>query len=239
MRRKLRTKTIILFIILAVIAGFLIFAAALRITGITYQGNEKCSEDDMESYLFEKDIDRNPFVFMFRSRFLDHPEIPFVEKYDVKMVSLTEFKVTVYEKSIIGYIKYMGECMYFDKDGIVVEVSASELEGIAHVRGIEFDHIVINERIPVEDKDTFDTILDITQLIDNYDIAVNYIDINEELEITLYLDKVRVELGKNDSSLSQKVNDLHSIISVLEDVDGVLDMTEYSTNDKGYTFKKD
>lgn len=239
MRRKQKAKTIMILIILAVLAGCIIFAVALRISEITYQGNDKCSEEEIESYLFEKDMDRNPFVFMFRSRFLEHPEIPFVEKYDVKMQSLTRFKITVYEKSIIGYIKYMGECMYFDKDGIVVEVTDTELEGIAHVQGIEFDHIVMNEKIPVKDKNTFDTILDITQLIDNYNISVKYVDINEELEITLYLDKVRVELGKDDSSLSQKITDLYSMISVLEDVEGVLDMKEYSINNKGYTFKKD
>ena len=239
MRRKLRAKTVILFFILLVFSGIIIFAAVLKISEITYEGTDKCSEEEIESYLFKKDIDRNPFVFLFSSRFLEPVEIPFVEKYDVKMISLTKFKVNVYEKSMIGYIKYMGTCMYFDKDGIVVEVTDTELEGVTYVHGIEFDHIVINEKIPVKDKNTFNTILNITQLIDYYDIFVNYIDINEELEITLYLDKVRVELGKTDSSLSEKVNDLGSIISVLENVDGVLDMKEYSTSNKGYTFKRD
>lgn len=239
MKRKLKAKMVITFLILAVLTGIILFAAALKISVITYEGNEKCSKETIESFLFEKNIDRNPFVFLFRSTFLEPAEIPFIEKYNVKMISLTEFKIDVYEKSTIGYLKYMGTCMYFDKDGIVVEVTDTELEGIVNVRGIEFDHIVINEKIPVADKNTFDTILDITQLIDNYKIPVNYIDINKKLEITLYLDKVRVELGEDDSSLSEKVNDLSSIISVLENVDGVLDMKEYNTSDKGYTFKKD
>ena len=56
--------------------------------------------------------------------------------------------------------------MYFDKDGIVVEVTTTELPGIAMINGIEFDHIVVNEMIPVKDKNTFDTILDITQMIE-------------------------------------------------------------------------
>jgi len=98
---------------------------------------------------------------------------------------------------------------------------------------------VVNEKIPVKDKATFDTLLDITQLIDYYGIHTDYIDINKKLEITLYLDKVRVELGEDDNFLSEKINDLSSIITVLENVDGVLDMHEYSTSDKGYTFKRD
>lgn len=239
MKRKPKAKTIIIFFLLAVVTGMLLFAAALRISVITCEGNEKCSQESIEAYLFKKDIDRNPFVFLFQSFFLDNKEIPFIEKYDVEMVSLTEFKINVYENSVIGYLKYMGTCMYFDKDGIVVEVTDTELEGIVNIRGIEFDHIVVNEKIPVKDKATFDTLLDITQLIDYYGIHTDYIDINKKLEITLYLDKVRVELGENDNFLSEKINDLSSIISVLENIDGVLDMREYSTSDKGYTFKKD
>lgn len=239
MKRRLRAKTIVILVILLLFAGVFLFAASLRITGLTFQGNEKCQKEDLEASLFQKEIEKNPLVFLFQSKFKEHKVIPFVEKYEVKMLSLTEFQVTVYEKSVIGYLTYMGERMYFDKDGIVVEVTDAELPGVSLVQGIQFDHIVVNEKIPVEDSNTFNTILDITQLVDNYSIPVNSIDINSELEITLRMDKVRVELGKDDSELSEKVNDLSSIITVLEDVDGVLDMTEYSRSDKGYTFKKD
>lgn len=239
LRKKRNTGIIILLIVLLLAAGGTAFAVSLRITDITYEGNEKCDDEMLEKALFSKDIDKNPFVFLFRSKFKEHKQIPFIEKYEVKMITFTKFKVTVYEKSVIGYLKYMGECMYFDKDGIVVEVTTTELPGIAMINGIEFDHIVVNEMIPVKDKNTFDTILDITQMIDHYQIAVDNIYINKDLEITLYISKVRIELGVDDEQLSERVNDLVSITNVLEDESGVLDMTEYSKNNKGYTFKKD
>ena len=168
----------------------------------------------LEKALFSKDIDKNPFVFLFRSKFKEHKQIPFIEKYEVKMITFTKFKVTVYEKSVIGYLKYMGECMYFDKDGIVVEVTTTELPGIAMINGIEFDHIVVNEMIPVKDKNTFDTILDITQMIDHYQIAVDNIYINKDLEITLYIGKVRIELGFDDECIAV----LESGIDILTDI---------------------
>ena len=43
-----------ILIILAVLAGCIIFAVALRISEITYQGNDKCSEEEIESYLLKK-----------------------------------------------------------------------------------------------------------------------------------------------------------------------------------------
>lgn len=239
MKKKVSVKTVIILFVLAVIAVLAIFAVTLKITKITYIGNEKCTDKTMESYLITSKMDRNPLVFYFKSKFQEHPEIPFVEEYDVTIKSLHEFEIDVYEKSIIGYIKYMGQCMYFDKDGIVVEVTDQEVEGITIIEGIEFDYIVVNQPIPVEDKETFNTILDVSQLVDNYNISVNSIYINENLEITLYLDKIRVELGTDDEELSEKMNDLSSIISVLTDDIGVLNMKEYSSNDKGYTFKKE
>ncbi len=234
----MKKKIIIILVIFLLFAGVFVFAATLRISKIDYKGNEKCQEEMLEKYLFEKDIERNPFVFFFLSTFQEHKTIPFVEKYEVKMKSLTEFEVTVYEKSTIGYLKYMGENMYFDKDGIVVEVATEELPGIALVEGITFDHIVVNEKIPVEDQHTFDTILNITQLVNTYEIPVSSIYISKNLEITLKIDKVQVELGEADKELSSKVSDLKSILAVMENVDGVLDMKEYSQTDKGYTFKK-
>lgn len=239
LKKRLKARTIIILIFLVLIAGLFLCAASLRITEITFVGNEKCKNEDMEDVLFQTEMDRNPFVFFIKSTMKEHKEIPFVEKYEVKMLSFTKFQVNVYEKSTIGYLKYMGECMYFDKDGIVVEVTTSNLEGITLVEGIRFNQIVVNEKIPVENEETFDTVLDITQLIDHYQIPADYVDISEQLEITLYIGEVRVTLGKDDNDLSEKINDLSSMVSVLENVPGELNMTEYSKSNKGYTFKKD
>jgi hypothetical protein len=58
------------------------------------------------------------------------------------------------------------------------------------------------------------------------------------LEIRLYLDKIRVELGTK-KDLSEKIMDLRDILPNLSDVSGVLDMKILDVNGNGYTLKKD
>lgn len=238
MRRGIRAKTVIWIMVLVGIISAALFLGTRKIAVVSYEGLNNCSQETMEQYLFQGKMSRNPIVFFFQSKFREHPEIPFVEEYEVEMVSMDEFHITVYEKSIIGYLKYMGECMYFDKDGIVVEVTAVELEGQQYVEGIDFDRIVLNEKIPVKDDDTFHTILDITQLIHNYDIPADTISISKKLEITLHIGNVRVAMGGNDEYLSKKVNVLSGILKNMEDKPGVLDMSEYNDKDI-YSFTPD
>lgn len=45
----------------------------------------------------------------------------------------------MYEKNIVGYVHYLGKNVYFDKDGIVVESSDQEIEGVPLIKGLTFD----------------------------------------------------------------------------------------------------
>lgn len=238
MKKKTHGRFVVATLIVLAILLIFAWAATRKITGIQYTGLQNCTQEQIEKLLFQTKMERNPFVFWFREHFKEPVEIPFVEEYTVKMNSMQEITINVYEKSIIGCLKYMGEYMYFDKDGIVVEVTTSELDGIVEVTGIGFDHIVWNEKIPVEDEETFRTILDITQLLVNYGLKIDSMKIDSDLNTTLSFGNVKVELGENDDTMSGKISDLASIVPQMEDTPGVLDMTEYSTNDKRYTFKK-
>lgn len=65
--------------------------------------------------------------------------------------------------------RYLGQDVYFDKDGIVVESSTQELEGIPQISGVTFDSLAIHQPLSVEDPTIFDTILSITKLLTKYD----------------------------------------------------------------------
>lgn len=249
----MKKKVIICLILMSIIGAFVFFCATRRInltfdereglasdSGITieFSGSEKYTDKELSEYLFPTKKSANPFVFWFTSRFKEHVEIPFVEAYDVELDGLSNFNVTFYEKSLVGYVEYMGSYKYFDKDGIVVESSSRLIEGVPFVTGIDVDYIVLHSKLPVEDDKVFDVLLDITQLLNKYEIDVDKIFISNELEIRLYLDKIRVELGTK-KDLSEKIMDLRDILPNLSDVSGVLDMKILDVNGNGYTLKKD
>lgn len=205
---------------------------------LTFTGSARYTSEELEEFFFDSEIERNPFVFLFREKFSDKKEIPFVETYDLEMLSLTDYKITIYEKKVVGYINYMGSNMYFDKDGIVVESSTDALEDVPLITGIDFGYIILHQKLPVENEKIFTVLLDVTQLIEKYDIVTDKIYISPSFEITLTLSNVLVELG-TEEDLNEKVKELKDILPKLMDVKGTLDMKNYNTSNTGYTFRKE
>lgn len=236
-KRKSKRKYIILTVI-AVLLLIFAFLATRKIENVTYEGNERLTDEELSSRIFGESLDYNPIVFWIKNLLGKKTEIPFVEEYDVEMESITSIKITVYEKSIVGYISYMNTCMYFDKDGIVVENSQSEYEDVPQITGIKFENIILHEKIPVKNERIFNLILDVTQMVDKYDISVKKINISEDLSATLFINSFRVALG-NDGDFGKKIAELSDILPHMEDVPGELDMREYNKYETGYVFKKD
>lgn len=250
----MKKKVTIILIILLFGAAIVYFGSTLRIrlefdengnllTGsgmftLTIEGSDNYTDKELAEYLFGESIEANPFVLWWNDWFGEHVEIPFIEAYEVEAYGITDYKITFYDKSIVGCMEYMGSNKYFDKDGIVVESSDVQLDGIPCVTGIDVDYIVMNSKLPVENEEIFDILLNITQLITKYEIIVDRINISKDMDIKIYLENVRVDLGMGDN-LSEKIMNLNDIIPTLGNVKGVLDMTEYDEQGNGYTLKKE
>lgn len=205
---------------------------------ISFSGSDKYTDEELIGFLFEDEMSSNPIVFWWKNLWGEKEEIPFIETYDIESTGFFDFDVTFYDKSIVGYMTYMGYNQYFDKDGVVVESSQEVLEGVPLVSGIDVDHIILHEKLPVKDEKIFSLLLDVTQLIEKYKIDAGKIDVSDQLDIRLHIGNVRVELGKGDM-LNEKFIDLNDIVPKLKGVKGVLDMKEYDYEGNGYTLKKD
>ena len=126
--------------------------------------------------------------------------------------------------------------MYFDKDGTIVESSPKELDSVPLVTGLTFDKIVLNEKLPIENDDMFNLILDVTQSLQKYDITVEKMYLSKEKEVKLYKNNVEVLVG-NDNDMSDKIRTLRDIMPGLEGLKGTLDLREYNKSNSGYDFK--
>ena len=146
--------------------------------------------------------------------------------------------VVLYEKSIAAYIVYKENYMYFDKDGIVVETSSTQVADVPLVDGLKFDSVVLYSPLPVKDEGIFATILDLSQNLQKYDLAVDKIHFNDDLSIVLYIGNVRVNFGQGEL-LSEKLHELKQMEPELAGLSGVLNMENYSESSGFITFKKD
>lgn len=237
MKRKNKGIIILSLIVLIGLTIFFLLTREIQNDNIKVTGNIKYNDEQVINYIFEDKWDKNPFVLYFKSKYGKQKKIPFVDKYKVSITSFDSVKITVYEKKIIGYVMYMGSNMYFDKDGTVIESSTRKIEDVPLVKGLNFDNIVLNETLPIEDKDILDVILDTTQILQKYKLNVDSIEIDDKKKVIVYMGNIEVLLGKN-KDMNEKIRALSDMYDSVKDMKGTLDITEYKEDDYGYTFKK-
>lgn len=225
-------------IVCAVLLGALAFVQMqFHVENVSVEGNVHYTKEEIEEMVIKDRLSANSLYLSFKYRNKEIRNIPFIEKMSVRVDSPNSITIRVYEKTVAGYVEYMGRYMYFDREGIVVESSETRTSGVPQVTGIDFDHVVLYEPLPVEDTAIFSEVLSITQMLSKYDIVTDKIFFNSENEITLYFENVRARLGKDD--LEEKVMRLQQILPNLEGETGVLDMQNYSDDRKNVTFRRD
>ncbi len=132
----------------------------------------------------------------------------------------------------------MSSYMYFDKDGIIVESANEALPGVPLVTGLKFGQIVLYQKLPLEKEETFQQILNLTQVLSVFELKVDRIQYGSYGDITLYLKEIEVLLG-NGGNLNDKISELNDMLPQLEGRKGVLHLEDYDEADirAGYTFE--
>lgn len=235
-RRRKIIKTLICLILVVSAALFLRFGCrltTLEITGSTYY-----DEEALKSWICDEEWDRLSWFLYMSLRFGEVPAIPFVETMEVEYVDLHTLHIQVYEKDIVGCMPYMGEYVCFDKDGIMVGSITEQREDVPVITGIEYARIIYNEQMDTPEKEIFRTILNVTQLIQKYEVFVDQIDFNHDREITLYIGDVRVLLGKREQ-YDEVISVLPGILEEAEGLKGVFHMKDYSQQNQKVIFMQE
>ncbi|MBO6016017.1 MAG: cell division protein FtsQ/DivIB, partial [Lachnospiraceae bacterium] len=145
-------------------------------------------------------------------------------------------RIMVYEKALAGCVETLGNYIYFDRDGIVVEISDKKTDGIPLVIGLQIGSFALNQPLPVDDESIFGDILMVTQLLASYEIRASKLYFDRSRNLTLYFDDARVQLGA-DKQMEEKLMLLKNILPSLEGKKGVLRLENYDENTKSVTFE--
>lgn len=214
--------------LIAAIAVLLLVLWNLKIETVHIKGAEYYTEAEIEDFIFQTPMERNVLYAWAMDHFGYDKEIPFVSGYTMHFDGLQEVTVTVYEKSVIGYIDFMGSHMYFDKDGTVVESSYDEYAGVPQITGLSFDYMVLYKTLPVADSSVFTQILNLTQTVVKYKLDVDKIYFDSSMNATLYIGKIRVILG-GKTNMEDKIAELSGMISEMTGLSGTLHLENYDT----------
>lgn len=229
---------IVTFIFCALLIFFMYIQKNYKVTTIYVEGNDHYSNEEIINMVMGSAMGDNSLFLSMKYKNKSIEGIPFISKMDVDIIDPNTIKIVVYEKALAGYIEYLENYMYFDKDGMVVEASAYKTKGIPLVTGLKFDHVVLYEPLPVEDNSIFASILSITQLVNKYNLSIDRIYFGNDETITLYFDDVRVALG-NAVNLDEKIMRLQYMLPEIEGMKGVLRMENYSDETKSVSFEPD
>ena len=204
------------------------------------EGNIHYTQQEIKDMVMEGPFGNNSLYLSAKYRNKDMDDIPFLDAMDVQILTVDSIKIKVYEKALAGYVRYMDTCIYFDKDGYVVESSSIKTKGIPQVAGLKFDHAVMGEPLPVEEdqQEIFGTILEITNLLKKYELAADKIYFHSDSQITVYFGEVKVALGDERNHMEDKLMCLPKMLPKLEEESGTLQMETYNEGGQ-YTFKPD
>lgn len=230
--------TVFLSFLLVLGGGYFYIINNYKVTTVHVDGSiHYTNEEIMEMVMGGRFGDNSLFLSLkYRDKGIEG--VPFVETMDVDIEAKDTIRITVYEKALAGYVRYLGRYVYFDKDGIVVETSMEETAGIPQVTGLSFDHVILHEPLPVDKPELFDEILNITQQLAKYSLTADRIYFDSAYEVTLYFGEAKIALGKNED-IDEKIMKLQYILPDLLGKSGTLDMREYSEDTKTYSFEQD
>lgn len=237
-----RKKFGVILLVIAVLAVILLgggyyIKTTYTVSTVYVEGNVHYTEDEIKDIVMSGFLGDNSLYLSLKYRNKGIEGVPFVDTMDVKVLAPDTIKIIVYEKVLTGYVRFMDTYMYFDKDGYVVESSSIRTAGVPQVTGLKFDHVVIGQALPVEDKDIFNEILNVTKLLNKYELKADKLYFNRAGEVTVYFGEVKVALGSESLAMEDKLMLLPELLPSLEGKKGTLQMNTQSEGDGRYTFK--
>jgi cell division protein FtsQ len=240
-----RKKKIIIILTVLLVVAAICFGAAYyllteyKVENVYVEGNVHYTQEEIKNFVMNGRLGDNSLYLSFKYKNKDITDIPFVDVMNVDILSPDTIKITVYEKALAGYVSYMDNCMYFDKDGYVVESSTIKTAGVPQITGLTFDHVVLGEPLISGNTEIFNEILEVTKLLNKYSLSADKIYFHSSGEVTVYFGDVKVSLGAVDDTAEDKIMLLPVFLPDLEGKSGTLQMETYDDNGGKYTFKPD
>lgn len=241
--KKIYEKVLIALAVVCLIAAILVITVLCllkiyKVKTVYVDGNVHYSSSEIRDMVMVGDLGDNSIYLSLKYKNKTIEDVPFISAMNVEIVSPDTIKITVYEKSLAGCVEHLGEYMYFDRDGMVVECSPNMTEGVPVVTGLSFESVVLYEPLPVANEEVFEMILTISQLYKKYEMEAQMIQFTTGGNIIVHTDGIKAAMGKGEN-IDDKVMTLASIMPDLTGQAGTVKLENYTKDSKNVIFKPD
>lgn len=200
---------------------------------IKVTGNELVSEDVIINNYTGGLFGRNKLIVLIKDKLGAFDELPFVREHEISFEGNSSMTIRVYEKALVACFYYMGEYVFFDKDGMILETGKEAHDNIPCIEGVTFNSFTMNTKINVDSTEQIKMILNISELINHYSLNVKKVSFDNNSEVTLNCGGIKIMLGKRDM-YDQQIASVSDVLKKAEEenIKGTIDLRAYTKGDK-------
>ena len=195
-KKGLDQKIVIALVLVVVVAACVLFSPLFSVKKIEVNGASQFTT----SALCEKiGLSKGDNLLLFSKGRAEKTleKSPYIASAKLSAKLPHTMKITIKERKARGYVPYMGSYLYIDEEGRVLEVAGSCRDALPLVKGLKFDSFTEGEILPVQNTDALAVILEISQLMEKYELLdeVVEIDVSKPKDIYAYVNQVQIHLG--------------------------------------------
>lgn len=218
----------------AAVAVLLLLALYVyELRDIKVTGNELVPEDVIIDNYTDGLFGRNKLIVLMKDKLGAFDELPFVREHEISFDGNRSMTIRVYEKALVACFYYMGEYVFFDKDGMILETGKEAKDSIPCIEGVSFKSFTMNTKIDVDNEEQISMILNISELINHYSLNVQKVSFDNNSEVTLNCDGIVILLGRRDM-YDQQIASVSDVLKKAEKkkLKGTIDLRTYEKGDK-------
>lgn len=208
---------------LILLVGIIFFFSYFRVTNVEVMDSSYYSESEVQEMILQGPFVYNSVLAPILCSADNVGDVPFVEGFRVKQLNHNTIVISIKEKQPVGCIAYLDSYVYFDRNGIFIEGSKERMEKVPYFEGIEVNHVIKNEKIPMKGKTILNTAVALSTIFQKNDMLPDYIEFDENYQISLSYGDITVSLGE-DKNLEDKMARVFAILPLISGKKGILHM---------------
>ena len=224
-------------IIIEAVAGILLIFVLVFFLGFRVQveGNSFYTDDQIKNMVLNAPIAKNSILAGFIDTEKSTKDEAMIDSITVSRVDRNTLLLQVKEKQMIGYIEFQGQCVNFDRQGIVQIITEEPLENVPKIEGIDVKEAVQGERLSGINTSKLNTILSVGKMLEKMEDKPDRLAFNDLNQLVMYYGTIEVRLG-DDENMDEKINRLVGILPELEGMSGILHLENTTEDSESVVF---
>ena len=213
----------------------LVFFLGFRVTSVQVEGNSFYTDDEIKNMVTNVPLAKNSILAGFINTEKSTKDAAMIDSIKISRIKRNTLLLQVEEKQIIGYIEYQGQCLNFDRQGIIQIITDEPMENVPKIEGIDVKEAVQGERLSGISRTKLNTILSVGKMLEKMENKPDRLEFNDLNQLVMYYGDIEVRLG-DDENMDEKINRLVGILPELEGMSGILHLENTTEDSESVVF---